>query len=134
MSLFALDTNIISYFLKDNEKIQRRIASEKFEGNKLIIPAISYYETRRGLFAVNASRKLESFESFCTKNKLSIIDRRVLDAAIAIHVALRRKNRTAADADLLIAADCIANGYTLVTNNTKHFEPIDGLIYVNWME
>jgi len=37
------------------------------------------------------------------------------------------------DADLLIAVQCILNGYTLVTNNVKHFKDIDGLVIENWI-
>jgi predicted nucleic acid-binding protein len=36
------------------------------------------------------------------------------------------------DGDYLIAAFCIVKDYTLVTGNTRHFERIDGLKYVNW--
>lgn len=34
--------------------------------------------------------------------------------------------------DLLIASVCIANNGVLVTNNTKHFERINGLKLENW--
>jgi len=37
------------------------------------------------------------------------------------------------DADLLIAAQSLNRGYTLVTNNLKHFEGIDGLKLINWV-
>jgi len=36
------------------------------------------------------------------------------------------------DADIFIAAHCIVNDYTLVTDNTGDFERIDGLKFVNW--
>ena len=38
------------------------------------------------------------------------------------------------DADILTAAFCIVGGCILVTNNTKHFDVIDGLQLVNWTE
>jgi hypothetical protein len=37
-------------------------------------------------------------------------------------------------ADLFIAEYCVKNGFTLVTNNTKHFEIIKDLKYTNWIE
>jgi predicted nucleic acid-binding protein len=36
------------------------------------------------------------------------------------------------DGDLLTAAYCIKNGYTLVSNNLKHFEKIETIQVVNW--
>ena len=36
------------------------------------------------------------------------------------------------DADIFIAAYCINNDYTLVTDNVSDFQRIDGLKYVNF--
>jgi predicted nucleic acid-binding protein len=36
-------------------------------------------------------------------------------------------------ADILVAAQAVTRGYTLVTNNVKHFEGIDGLVIENWV-
>ena len=38
------------------------------------------------------------------------------------------------DTDILIAAQCITHGHTLVTRNTRHFERIKGLQLVDWGE
>ena len=54
--------------------------------------------------------------------------------AANIYADLRRKSFTVGDADILIAAFCLVNGYILVTNNTKDFENVDGLQLVNWAE
>jgi len=35
-------------------------------------------------------------------------------------------------ADIIIAACCMENGYTLVTHNTKHFIDISGLLMDDW--
>jgi predicted nucleic acid-binding protein len=36
------------------------------------------------------------------------------------------------DADIFIAAYCIINGYTLVTDNINDFNRIDKLKFINW--
>jgi tRNA(fMet)-specific endonuclease VapC len=36
------------------------------------------------------------------------------------------------DGDIFIAAHCIVNGYTLVTDNTGDFKRIGGLNIANW--
>jgi len=44
----------------------------------------------------------------------------------------RRANRNTEDADIFIAAFCIHNNYTLVTDNTRHFQGIPELRLANW--
>ena len=41
--------------------------------------------------------------------------------------SLRKRGRLAGDFDLLIAASALRHGLTLLTNNRKHFEPVEGL-------
>ncbi|GMO43725.1 MAG: hypothetical protein Pg6C_05520 [Treponemataceae bacterium] len=45
---------------------------------------------------------------------------------------LRQNQSVIEDADIFTAAFCIYNGFTLVTNNTKHFQHISGLNYCDW--
>ncbi|MDR1542645.1 MAG: hypothetical protein LBU32_32655 [Clostridiales bacterium] len=47
-----------------------------------------------------------------------------------LYVILKKASKPIDDADNVIAACCIVNGYTLVTNNN----PVDGLKLVNWVE
>jgi tRNA(fMet)-specific endonuclease VapC len=44
----------------------------------------------------------------------------------------RLKTTTIQDRDLLIASTALAHGYTLVTNNTKHFQRIKELVLLDW--
>jgi len=57
----------------------------------------------------------------------------VWEKAAALYVYTRQIGKpVGSDTDLLIAAYCLINDCTLVTNNTRHFENIDGLKLVNW--
>lgn len=38
------------------------------------------------------------------------------------------------DADILISASAMSNGFTLITNNEKHFKRIAGLRIENWLK
>jgi predicted nucleic acid-binding protein len=40
---------------------------------------------------------------------------------------LRKEGRLIGDFDLLIAATCLCHSLTLLTNNRRHFEMIEGL-------
>ena len=133
MRKYALDSNIVSYLLKGNENILVRVGEEVIAGNEVHIPPIVYYEVKRGLLAVGATAKMKLFMDFCAES-VGHIGREVLDIAADIYVTFRKAGRGADDADILIAAFCLAHGYTLVTHNTRHFEGIAGLELEDWAE
>jgi len=134
MTKYALDTNTISYILKEDATVSVRLKAESDGGNRLMIPLMAYYEVKRGLLAVSSSRKTRYFERFCDALGVEDLTFDVLDKAAYIYDDLRRIGRLVDDADIIIAAFCIVNDCTLVTNNTKHFENVDGLQLVNWFE
>ena len=51
-----------------------------------------------------------------------------------IRVQLEAAGQRIDDADLRIAAICIAHDLTLVTGNVRHFERVPGLRVENWLE
>jgi predicted nucleic acid-binding protein len=134
MIRFALDSNIVSYYLKNNQTVINKIETEIQNGNECIITPIVYYEVKRGLTASHAEVKLKAFEKMYSIDNIGIIDTETLDRAILIYTALRKKGITVDDSDILIAAYCMMHNLTLVTNNLKHFDKIEGLNTVNWTE
>ena len=132
MIKYALDSNIVSFLLKKNKNIAIQIEKEVTAGNEIVIPPIVYYEVKRGLLCADAHSQMRSFMEFCAGNKVDDINLPVLNKAADIYVSLRNRGIGTEDADILIAAHCIVNGYTLVTNNTKHFESIKDLTFIDW--
>ena len=130
--IYALDTNIISYLLKDDEKVYSRYCEALAKGDFCVIPLVVYYEVLRGLEANNAINKLHLFENLC--DELDIIELTIADAVTAARIYSINKHRGTPvdDADLLIAAQVITHEYTLITNNIKHFSGIDDLVYDDW--
>ncbi|MCL1849031.1 MAG: hypothetical protein FWF83_05105 [Clostridiales bacterium] len=57
----------------------------------------------------------------------------VWETAASIYADLRRNHFAVGDADILIAAFCIENAYTLVTGNTRDFKNINGLQTEDWV-
>ena len=55
-----------------------------------------------------------------------------LSLAAQIKANLEERGMPISDTDILIAAYCIVNNYTLVTDNTSDFERIEELNLVNW--
>jgi predicted nucleic acid-binding protein len=133
--IYALDTNIVSYMLQDNEKINNQTDLITQNGHTLIIPAIVDYEIRRGLLAKNYLKKLRKLEQLQQIIEIGEFNLDVWRKAAQIYAALSKQGKVIGgkfDGDVFIAAYCIVNGYTLITNNKDHFERIDGLSFKNW--
>jgi predicted nucleic acid-binding protein len=130
--IYALDSNIISYVLKNDEEVINRYRQEAIGGNEYAMPIIVYYEVKRWLLERGAKNKQAMFDEMCQTIPLGEFDKRVWDKTADLYVHSRKIGKPTGDSDLLIASYCLVNGYTLVTNNTKHFEHIDGLNLVNW--
>ena len=60
--LYALDTNIVSYFLKGDIKIIERMELEKKNGNKFIIPPMVYFEIQNWLLINKSKKKMSIFK------------------------------------------------------------------------
>jgi predicted nucleic acid-binding protein len=131
---YALDTNIISYILRGDSGMKHRWRKEEAVGNQTVIPLIVYFEVKRGLLSAGASTKLAAFEQVCAALEVHGLTVRDMDVASRIYSECKRQGRPIEDADILIAAFCIAGGYTLVTNNIRHFANIEGLKLDNWRE
>ena len=134
MIFYALDTNIISYFLKNDMSVVQRINKERGNQNKIIIPPIAYFEVQNWLMKNNSKTKMTSFKKMYSEEGIGILDKDIFDIAAAEKVKLQAKGLNIEDSDLWIAAYCLKHELTLVTNNIKHFEHIPNLNIVNWKE
>ena len=132
MSGYAVDTNIVSFMLRGNKQLQERVYREANSGAGVIIPPIVYYEIKRGLISVQATVKLAAFERLCKMLGVGEMDTKTLDKAAGIYAALKNSGRLIDDSDILIAAYCLAHNHTIITDNTRHFDRVDGLALVNW--
>ena len=131
---YALDSNIISYWLQRNFLVRSRLFQVASRGHTIVIPPTTYYELLRGFKHKEAPGKEYSFRLMCRTYVVGNIDLDVWEKAAHIYAATRKIGKPIEDNDILIAAFCIVNGYTLVTNNVRHFENIDGLEVENWAE
>ncbi|MDR1931927.1 MAG: hypothetical protein LBQ57_03780 [Spirochaetales bacterium] len=82
--------------------------------------------------AINAQNRLKEFYTLCNVLGVGQLDNTILDTATEIYLELRRKKMTVEDADILTAAFCMSHDFTLVTNNTQHFEIISDLRFCDW--
>jgi tRNA(fMet)-specific endonuclease VapC len=134
MTFYALDTNIVSYFLKNDEVIVKRINEEKDKQNKFVIPPIVYFEIQNWLVRNKSIIKMGIFQRIYADQGIGFIDKDIFDIAVAEKLKMQEKGFNIADDDLLIAAYCLKHNLTLVTNNIKHFMNIEYLKIENWKE
>jgi tRNA(fMet)-specific endonuclease VapC len=130
----ALDTNIVSYFLKGNTAIVDRFELENNNGNLFVIPPIVYFEIQNWLLKNKSKSIINTFKKIYSDQGLGVIDQAILDIASSIKLNLERKGKSISDDDLFIASYCIKHNFPLVTNNTKHFIHIENLEILNWVE
>ena len=130
--IYAIDTNIISYLLRTYPQVESKFQETVKNGNECIIPPMVYYEIKRWLILNNAKSKLKRFESLCLSTKKITVDINIWDKAIEIYTVLAKNGNLISDNDILIAAYCLINDYTLVTNNTNEFMRVPGLEVENW--
>ena len=132
MSVYALDSNIISFYLRGNAVVIENIEKAISNGHSIVIPPIVYYEVKRGLMLVNATKQLKKFETLCELFSVGELGDYLLEESISVYIQERKAGRNTEDADIFIATFCIHNDYILVTDNIKHFHDITDLHYINW--
>lgn len=131
--IYALDSNTIIYLLNNDKSVIAKRDKAVENKARFTIPPIVDYEIRRGLFYKPSPKKEPMYFSLVNNYGIGEMSSNSWFRAASIYAELRRMSITVGDADILIAAFCIENNYTLVTNNTKHFKDIDGLLIENWV-
>jgi len=131
---YALDTNIISYWLQRNVQVVERLSQVLRRGDVVIIPPMAYYEIRRGFKHKPSPKKELAFALVCKSFGIGEMNLAAWEKAADIYGKTRKVGSPIEDTDILIAAFCIVNNYTLVTRNIKHFQNIESLVYENWCD
>ena len=132
MLKYLLDTNIAIYVIKRRpmEVLERfnRLAGQ------LCLSTISQAELLHGVEKSDKpEQNLRTVEDFCSR--LTVLDYQQKAAAHygQIRATLERKGTPIGVNDLHIAGHARSEGLTLVTNNLKEFERVDGLLLENWV-
>ncbi|MEM1395181.1 MAG: type II toxin-antitoxin system VapC family toxin [Cyanobacteria bacterium P01_H01_bin.150] len=132
---YLLDTNIVSYVLKKrNLAVNQKLEEVRRLGEEVFVSCITYYEIKRGLLALNATRQLADFNSlFRIYPVLYLNDLEIIETACRIHADLKKKGRPIQDADVLIAATAITRGLVLISNDSD-MGRIEGINLENWVD
>jgi len=136
--VYALDTNIVINYLRNEPNVRLHFSNAIKKGDDIVIPRIVNYEIWRG-FRIqhvpnkeNLYRELIGQTGSATFCNIAEMDVYCWERAEDVYGTLYHKRLTVGEMDILIAALCLENNYTLITNNLKDFANIDGLAIEDW--
>lgn len=131
--MYLLDTNICIYIINERpaQVLQRLI---QVGHDSLAISTVTVAELAFGIAKSTRPHAREKLENFLSK--FPILDWNQEAAWIYGNVrkALEAKGQRIGERDLLIGCQALALNATLVTNNTREFERIEGLKLEKWVE
>lgn len=125
---YLVDTDIIIDFFKNQKSAIDLFHKIKAEPIKISI--ITFIEIEYGIKkSYQPEKRKEQFVNFISEFYVEIIsiDSTIAEEFVRLKVRLEKQKQTLADFDFFIAATAIANNFTLVTRNIKHFKRIKDL-------
>ena len=129
---YLLDTDTCIYWIKDINSVRTKVREIRWK--QICICSITVAELYFG--AYNSQRVVENLnraEDFIQNLPVVPLTDPVLKKYGELKAELRRIGQTIAEFDLLIASVAVAENYTLVTNNTRHYSRISNLQLENWI-
>lgn len=132
--MLVLDTNVLIAFQKGDPSVRAAYAHAVQERETIGVPALVRYEARKELQNPLYERRLRFLDALLDLHPTLDMDAAVVDIAANLAENLRLTGTLIDDADLLIAATALHHGATLVTNDTRHFARIPGLLLANWQD
>ena len=130
---YMLDTNICVYIIKKSPP-QVFEKFETFSRDDICISSITLAELEYGICkSIFSRRNRTAVTIFVSNLKILPFDEAAATEYGEIRATLERHDTPIGMNDLLIAAHARASGLTLVTNNIREFERVDGLQVENWI-
>ncbi|NEP45784.1 MAG: type II toxin-antitoxin system VapC family toxin [Okeania sp. SIO2H7] len=128
---YLLDTDTCIYWIKGRQPVRDKLLEVGWE--EVGICAITVAELYYGAYNSNrVTENLNRIDIFMGNLSVLPLSDRALRQFGELKAELRRRGEPLADLDLLIASVALVGSYTLVTNNTRHYDRIDGLTLENW--
>ena len=132
MLRYLLDTNICIDVIKRRPEL----VLDRFNENAahLAISSITLAELLHGAEkSSQPQRTLAVVEDFCSRLDVLDYGAKAAQHYGQIRASLEQRGTPIGVNDLHIAAHARSEGLTLVSNNLREFERVDGLLYENWL-
>lgn len=130
---YMLDTDIASYAIRgDQPRLDARLAT--LAPGEILISAVTVAELHYCLARrPQATRLAQAVKAFLHYVDVLPFDARVGEQYGKLLAQLEAEGTPIGDHDAMIAAGAIVAGAVLVTNNTAHFQRVQGLVVENWV-
>lgn len=137
MTAYLLDTNIISKFAPDKAPPSEAVRAwfhEQGEADALFLSAMSVSEIEKGMRnlhrrgGVERAKRLAAWLDFVTESfgdRILPMDTVVARIAGALEDEAERKGHNPGLGDIIIAATARAYDLTVITENSRHFRPLN---------
>jgi len=131
MPRYMLDTDTVSFVLRGCGRVAERLLQHR--PSEICISAITLAELRYGA-ELRRSRKIhKKIDLFVESVAVAPMESSACDRFGALAATLTHRGSQIGILDTLIGAHALALNLILVTNNTKHFQRIQGLRLENWV-
>lgn len=128
-----LDTNICIYIIK-NKPQSVLDELKKCNVGDIILSSITVSELIYGAYKSQfVEKNLKAIEHFLIPFDVAEYDYKAALEYGKLRASLEKKGQPIGSLDMLIAAHALSLDITLVTNNTKEFERVEGLEVENWV-
>ncbi len=125
-SSYLVDTDWIIHYLNGHKDIVKKLLSLRKEG--LLISIVSLAELYEGIYySSDPDRNEKTLDNFLTGVSILGIEEEICKVFGNERGKLRQRKKTISDFDLLIAATCLYHNLTLLSNNLRHYEMVEGL-------
>jgi tRNA(fMet)-specific endonuclease VapC len=127
-----LDTDTIVFLLRGNRSVASKIRDVGDEN--VVTSTINLAELYFGAFSSNRiDDNLGVIDAFRQSVRMMVFDSTAAVLFGKLKATLKQQRNPLNDSDLLIAAIAISTDSILVTNNIRHFKPIESLQWENWV-
>lgn len=130
--IYLLDTNIISYWMRGDEKLIKKVRSHK--PSDLSICTITLAEIYYGIekSPVIKKERRNKIERICSQLELYPFDDLAARKYSMIRTQLEKEGIIISERDLQIASIAMANKLIVVTRNVKEFKRVVNLEVEDW--
>jgi tRNA(fMet)-specific endonuclease VapC len=116
--LACLDTNFLVDWLRGNKKARQKYEELRSRSEELSVSMISVYELEKGArLSENSVKNLELVRGLLSELEILELDLPTVDLSSELFSDLSRKGKLIGEFDILIAANCIENDQSLVTDD-----------------
>ena len=130
--LYMLDTNICSYIIRNRPESIKKKLLEVEKKHTIALSSIVVSELLYGAKKKGNPKLLKIVTAFVDNFVIYDYSKVSAEFYATVRTNLEAKGKIIGANDLLIASHALSQKATLVTNNTREFERVEGLILEDW--